>query len=236
MIIYGINPIKEFVKNTPKNIEKLYYTGSRLNDIQSDLKNIHTQKVSQKQLNEITGNSENQGIAILIRKPRMFDYNDLKNNIKKMSNMIVMLDHVKDPHNLGAIVRTGLFFGINSFVIPNRRSASFTVGAVKSSTGHIFQSMIYEVPNLINTIKFLKNNDYWIFGADIEGENLLSDKFNKFKNDKIVLILGSEQNGLSEAMKKNCDFLLSIRGNKNVNSLNVSVAAGILINKFISYD
>ena len=107
---------------------------------------------------------------------------------------------------------------------------------MKSSTGHIFQSMIYEVPNLINTIKFLKNNDYWIFGADIEGENLLSDKFNKFKNDKIVLILGSEQNGLSEAMKKNCDFLLSIRGNKNVNSLNVSVAAGILINKFISYD
>ena len=97
--------------------------------------------------------------------------------------------------------------------------------------------MIYEVPNLINTIKFLKNNDYWIFGADIEGENLLSDKFNKFKNDKIVLILGSEQNGLSEAMKKKIViFYYQLEEIKNVNSLNVSVAAGILINKFISYD
>ena len=232
MIIYGINTIKELLKTKPKIIKKIFYSGSRIENLNLRKDINFVKKVSKKELNEITGNDDNQGIAILVKKPDLLNYDNLKKNINNLGRVVVILDHIMDTHNLGAIIRSGLFFGIKTFIIPNKRAAAISPGSVKSSSGLIFNSDIYTVSNIINTINLFKENDYWVIGADLFGEDLYSEKVGRYENMKTLLVFGSEGKGLSKLVKDNCDFPISIKGNKNIDSLNVSVAAGIIMSRF----
>ena len=232
MIIYGINIIKELLKTKPKIIKKIFYSGSKIKDLNLSEDINLIKKVSKREINEITGNDDNQGIAILVENPKLLNYDDLKKNINNLGRVVVILDHIMDTHNLGAIIRSGLFFGIKTFIIPNKRAATISPGSVKSSSGFIFNSDIYSVSNIINTINLFKENDYWVIGADLFGDDLYSEKIEKYKNSKSLLIFGSEGKGLSKLVKNNCDIPISIKGNENIDSLNVSVAAGIIMSRF----
>ena len=181
MIIYGINTIKELLKTKPKIIKKIFYSGSRIENLNLKKDINFVKKVSKKELNEITGNDDNQGIAILVKKPDLLNYDNLKKNINNLGRVVVILDHIMDTHNLGAIIRSGLFFGIKTFIIPNKRAAAISPGSVKSSSGLIFNSDIYTVSNIINTINLFKENDYWVIGADLFGEDLYSEKVEGMK-------------------------------------------------------
>ena len=153
---------------------------------------------------------------------------------KKSPRLVLALDHIKDPRNLGAIVRSAAFFGVTDLLTPKDRQVLLTPSSVATAQGGFSSVDLVIVTNLVRTIKEFKKRGYWVIGADVNGEALSEKTMPDF--DKVLLVLGSEDLGLSALVKKNCDLLLSIKSYaQSLNSLNVSVAAGIFMNYFSSY-
>ena len=138
---------------------------------------------------------------------------------------IVILDHILDPHNFGAIIRTAVAAGFNAIIIPNDRQVLVNSTVVKTSVGAVFDIDIVLVTNLNNTIKILKDNGFWIYGTVMSGEDYREVDY----NGKVCLIIGNEEKGMSKLVKESCDFLITIPISPKIDSLNASVAAGILI-------
>lgn len=163
----------------------------------------------------------NQGIIVEIND---YEYKSL-DDINEEENFVVMLDHLEDPHNFGAIIRTCEARGIKSIIIPKDRSVIVNETVMKTSVGALNHVNIIMVTNLVNAINKLKDNGYFAYAADMDGEYYRDVDY----NDKVLLIIGSEGNGISKLVKENVDQVVSIPMNGVVNSLNASVAASILI-------
>ncbi|MFL2686200.1 MAG: 23S rRNA (guanosine(2251)-2'-O)-methyltransferase RlmB [Thermodesulfobacteriota bacterium] len=236
MIIFGQHPVKDLLSDSSIRVKRVYVKNKNILDdlvkINKSIRNIDSIKISEKDFYDLTKSNSHQGLAVEIETPKLYEYTDFKKNIHELGRIIVVIDHVNDPHNLGAIIRSCVFFDINTVVIPKNRAASITPGSIKSSAGTIFKSTIYEVPNLKNVLIELKKKDYWVIGADIRGENINSAIFDQYMDEKIVLVLGSENKGISKILKKNCDLIARINNPGNTDSLNVSVASGIFLNRF----
>lgn len=141
------------------------------------------------------------------------------------NGLIVMLDHIEDPHNFGAIIRTCEAAGVSGIIIPNDRSVSVNATVIKTSVGTCDNVKIVRVTNLNKTIEYLKKNGYWIFGTDMDGTSY--DELD-YKG-KTCIICGNEGKGMSKLVRDNCDFIASIPMNGKVNSLNASVATAIIL-------
>ena len=216
MLVYGLNVLKELDK---KKIKKVYT--SRNEAINIWLKNkIKLEKKDNHFLNQLT-KENHQGVIIDIFDYDYYSFNDLD------GNFVVILDHIEDPHNFGAIIRTCAAAGISSIIIPKDRSVKVTDTVIKTSVGTINYVKIIMVNNLVDAINKLKKMGYFIYSADMSGEDFEKVDY----SGKRVLIIGNEGKGISPIIKNNCDFLVRIPLNKNVESLNASVAAGILIYK-----
>jgi len=137
----------------------------------------------------------------------------------------VMLDHLEDPHNFGAIIRTCEAAGVKSIIIPKDRSVRVNATVTKVSVGTIENVNIAMVSNLVNTLKELKDKGYWVIGTDMDGTDYKDIDY----SGKIVIVIGSEGKGLSRLVEENCDFIASIPMKGTVNSLNASVAAALVI-------
>ena len=136
-----------------------------------------------------------------------------------------MLDHLEDPHNFGAIIRTSEALGIDAIIIPNDRSVKVNSTVVKTSVGSIEYIPIIKVVNLNDTIKKLKKDGYWIMATDMDGED-----YNKVDyNMPICLIIGNEGKGISRMVRENSDMVLSIPMKGKINSLNASVSCAIIL-------
>lgn len=161
----------------------------------------------------------NQGIIV--------DINDYGyKNIEIINdNFVVMLDHLEDPHNFGAIIRTCESRGIKNIIIPKDRSVSVNETVMKCSAGALNHVNIIQVTNLVNAINYLKDNGFFIYGAEADGINYKDVDY----SDKLCLVVGSEGKGISPVVRKNCDEIISLPMKGHVNSLNASVAAAILI-------
>lgn len=164
--------------------------------------------------------SHNQGIIIEIDD---FEYGTL-DDINEES-LILMLDHLEDPHNFGAIIRTCEAKGIKSIIIPKDRGVSVNETVMKTSSGALNHVNIIMVTNLVNAINKLKEKGYFIYAADMDGVDYRNVNF----ADKVVLVIGNEGNGISKIISDNSDEIISIPMKGVVNSLNASVAAAILI-------
>ena len=140
-----------------------------------------------------------------------------------------MKKHLEDPHNFGAIIRTCESAGIKGIIIPKDRSVVVNGTVMKTSSGALEHIKVVMVNNLLDTINKLKNKNYFIYGADMDGVNYSETNF----ASKTCLVIGSEGNGMSRIIKENCDEIVSIPMYGKVNSLNASVAAGILIYEII---
>ena len=136
-----------------------------------------------------------------------------------------MLDHIEDPHNLGAIIRTCEAAGLKAIIIPKDRAVKVNSTVIKVSAGAAANVKISMVNNLVNTIKKLKNRGYWIIGTDMNGQDYRNIDY----QGKIVIVIGNEGKGLSRLVEANCDFITSIPMNGKINSLNASVAAALII-------
>ena len=160
-----------------------------------------------------------QGIVLKIKD---YEYKDIS---EIDSSVVVMLDHLEDPHNLGAIIRTCEAAGITDIIIPKDRSVSINSTVMKTSAGCLDRVSICSVTNLVQTIDYLKDKGYWIIGTDMEGTDYKQIDY----SGKIVIIIGNEGRGMTRLVKESCDFIATIPMKGTVNSLNASVAAGIII-------
>jgi len=180
--------------------------------------------LSKADLDKKTGKSNHQGIAADIND---FHYTEFTTVLNNGSSFYLILDHIEDPHNLGAIIRTANFFGVGGIIIPKDRAVGITPTVIKTSSGAAVTTPICRVSNIGNVMNEFKKNDVWIVGADTSADKEASEI--DILNLKIALVIGSEGKGLTKKIKDKCDFLISISKTGKVDSLNASVAAGILI-------
>lgn len=220
MYVYGKNVAKEMLNKKEKINKAFLYTKFNDNEILSSLKkqNIKIKYLTRDELNKIESGNH-QGIILEVDDYKYSSLDDLNDDI------IVMLDHLEDPHNFGAIIRTCEAAGVKNIIIPKDRSVKVTSSVIKVSVGAIENVKIALVNNLVNTIKELKQKGYWIIGTDMQG----TDYRNIDYSGKIVLVIGNEGKGLSRLTEENCDFIASIPMRGKVNSLNASVAAALII-------
>lgn len=162
----------------------------------------------------------NQGIIIEID-----DYNYASLDVIEDAPLVVMLDHLEDPHNFGAIIRTCEARGVKNIIIPKDRGVTVNETVMKTSAGALNHVNIIMVTNLVKTINDLKNQGYFVYGAEANGHDYRHVDY----ADKVLLVIGSEGNGLSRLVVDNCDEIISIPMHGEVNSLNASVAASILL-------
>ncbi len=221
MRVYGKNVIKE-LKNNKTKIKKIYLSKSFKD--QEIINYIQKEKIAyvtmdNHKLNDmIKGN--HQGIAADINDYIYLPFSEV---LKKET--IVMLDHLEDPHNFGSIIRTCECAGINTIIIPKDRSVNVNETVMRISSGALSYVEVCMVSNLNNAIKTLKENGFFIYGADMDGRDYKSITYSK----KVCLIIGNEGKGIKENTLKNCDEVISIPMRGKINSLNASVSAGILI-------
>ena len=161
----------------------------------------------------------NQGIIVDIND---YSYKDI--DIID-DNFVIILDHLEDPHNFGAIIRTAESMGIKNIIIPKDRSVVVNETVMKCSAGTLNHVNIIQVTNLVNAINVLKENGFFIYGAEADGIDYKTVDY----SDKRCLVIGSEGKGISNVVRKNCDEIISLPMKGHINSLNASVAAGILI-------
>ena len=158
-----------------------------------------------------------------------FNYTSIEEFYKLDKGKIVILDHLEDPHNLGAIIRTVEASGIDGIIIPKNRTVEANETVAKTSVGALYNVKISQVSNLNQTIKKLKENGFWIIGTDMDGSDYRTIDY----PDKCALVIGSEGFGMSRLIKESCDYIVKIPMNGQINSLNASVAAGIMIYELI---
>ena len=224
MLVYGKNVAREVLsKNT--TVKKVYLKEGFNNGEILNLIKQNNNKVIYKTSEELDRlvNETNQGIVIDIEDYHYKYFEDLKEDDD--AKFVVILDHIEDPRNFGAIIRTCECAGVDYIVIPNKRSVEVTTAVFKSSSGAAVHQKICKVANLHNTVEKLKKNGFWVIGTDANGEDYTKINY----SGKIAVIIGSEGKGLQPLLRKSCDQIASIPLKGKINSLNASVAAGIII-------
>jgi len=219
MLVFGKNVLKEL---DPKKVRKAYLNKNlKDNSIQKYLLDNHIrfELVDNKRLDKlVTGN--HQGIVIDIDDYNYYSLNDIDNE-----GFVVMLDHLEDPHNLGAIIRTCECAGIKSIILPKDRSVRVNETVMKVSTGALERIKIILVNNMVTAMDKLKDKGYFIYAADMDGADYRTIDYAEMK----VLVIGNEGKGISRLVSENSDVIISIPMKGELNSLNASVSAGILI-------
>lgn len=232
MYIYGKNVAKEKLstndKITKAYISKKFKDQNIINLLKE--KNIKINFVDELQLNKkVEGN--HQGIILEVDEVETLSLKEYLELTKDKKNpLLVMLDHLEDPHNFGAIIRTCEALGIDGIIIPNDRSVGINGTVVKTSVGSIVNVNIIRVPNLANTIEKLKDNGYWFVGTDMKGTEYTKIDYNM----PTCLVIGNEGHGMSNIVKNNCDFIATIPMTGKVNSLNASVSCAIILSEIVN--
>jgi 23S rRNA (guanosine2251-2'-O)-methyltransferase len=224
MLVYGKNVAIEALKK--KEIIKKAYLSNEFSDdnIKKELINSNIEIIYEKK--EKIDNlvkTYSQGIVLDIKNINYKYFEDLKEDDN--ADFVVILDHIEDPQNFGAIIRTCDCAGVDYIIKPNKRCALVTASVVKASAGSALSTKIVEVANLCNTIRELKKKGYWIVGTDSNGVDYTKVNY----SSKVAIVIGSEGKGLTKIVRDNCDFIASIPIKGSVNSLNASVACGIVL-------
>ncbi len=228
MLVYGRNVALELLKK-PKKIQKaILQQGFDDKKVFSSLENYKIPYIF-KSKNEMDrlADGVHQGIILYVRD---YHYYSLTDVMRKNPHFIVMLDHIEDPHNFGAIIRTCEAAGVDAIIIPKNRQVSVNGTVMKTSVGTLDQVKIVQVSNLSSTIDFLKEQDFWVVGTALEDS---VDYRSIDYSGKIALIIGNEGAGISKLVRKKCDFIAKIPMYGTTNSLNASVASGIMIYEVI---
>ena len=219
MIVFGKNVAKEILSSNIKINKVIMANNFSDKELINKLSKYNITYIDKKLMDKkYEGN--HQGIVLDIED---FKYDDIKYAYDKQ--FVVILDHLEDPHNFGAIIRTCEAAGVDAIIIPKKRSVEVNSTVMKVSAGALNNMHIIEVNNLVDAIKKLQDNGYWIYGTDMEDTKYTDVSYDA----KTALVIGAEGTGISDLVKKNCDFVVSIPMVGKINSLNASVAAAIVI-------
>ena len=223
MYVYGKNVALSYL-DSDKKINRVYLV-DKFNeyDIINKIKgrNLRVDYLSKFDMDKKVSGLH-QGVILDVED---YNYADIDDVVDGSDNLIVMLDHIEDPHNFGAIIRTCEAAGVSGIIIPSDRSVEVNATVIKTSVGTTENMKIVRVTNLTNTIKYLKDKGYWIFGTDMEGTPYTELDY----KGKTCIICGNEGSGMSKLVHDNCDFIATIPMKGDVNSLNASVATAIVV-------
>ncbi|MDR3330784.1 MAG: 23S rRNA (guanosine(2251)-2'-O)-methyltransferase RlmB [Endomicrobium sp.] len=229
-IVYGRNSVLELLKAGRRTVNKLIVSKTARGTAISKIINLAKQKgiaihtVAPKKLDKFSEIS--QGIVVEVSPVKYIDLSNLIEKAKLYPKpLLIVLDGIEDPQNLGAIIRNCVAFGVNGVIIPKWRAVSINETVSKASAGAVEHILISKVSNINRAIDLLKKNDFWIVGAE-NGEQLLEEFDLHFP---LAVVIGSEGFGLHSLVKKTCDFLVSIPHGNIISSLNVSCAAAIVL-------
>lgn len=225
--IYGKNAILSRIAN--KGDFETIYVADGLKDQRflDTLKKYNIKFVDRNKLEQLCGSNAHQGVVASIKEYKYASLDEvIKEAEKEEYPLIVMLDGIEDPHNLGAIMRSCESIGVRSIIVPKFNNAPLNSTVAKVSTGAIEFVKVAQVTNLTNTIHSLQEKGYWVVGAEASGN--LDYREVDYKT-KIVLVIGSEGKGIAPLVFKNCDFKIRLPMKGKVNSLNASNAAAILL-------
>jgi 23S rRNA (guanosine2251-2'-O)-methyltransferase len=225
-ILSGIHPVLEALR-TQHPLDRVLVAqgagGPRLQEI-IDLArraSVPVRFEARSALDRLAGTSAHQGVVAMGAAQQ---YSELESVLS--SELLVVLDGVEDPHNLGAIVRTAHAAGAGAVIIPERRAAGLTDVVAKAAAGALEHLPVVRVTNVNRALEEMKKRGYWIYGLDERGE----DTYDRVEfADPSVVVLGGEGKGLHEQVRKHCDLLLRIPMAGKISSLNVSVAAGVVL-------
>lgn len=224
MIVYGRNVAKEILQKN-KIVEKIILQeGFSDKDIISliEKNKISYQIRSKREIDRLV-DGVHQGIILYIPD---YQYKNLNDILNEQCNFVVLLDHLEDPHNLGAIIRTCEAAGVDAIIMPKDRQVQINATVMKTSVGTLDNMKIVSVSNLVNAMSRLKENGFWIVGTALD--NSVDYKEIDYSG-KIALVIGNEGVGMSKLVTRECDFIAKIPMYGTTNSLNASVAAGIMI-------
>ena len=224
MLVYGRNVAKELLENG-KIVQKIIlqdgFSDKEINSL-IEKRKVPVQYKSKREIDRLAP-GVHQGIILFIPD---YKYKDISDVLDDEAKFFVILDHLEDPHNLGAIIRTCEAAKVDAIIMPKDRQAQVNSTVMKTSAGTLDNVSIVTVTNLVSTIDELKKNGFWIVGTALEDS---VDYRSIDYSGKIALVIGNEGSGMSKLVKNACDFIAKIPMYGTTNSLNASVASGIMI-------
>lgn len=231
-IICGRNPVLEAVRSG-REIDRLLVahgvSGGSVTAIiaKCRAKGILIKEVSPQKLDYYCGGANHQGVAVMFAAQEYATVGDILASAEERNEkpFIIICDEIEDPHNLGAIVRTAEACGVHGIIIPKRRSASLNATVAKAASGALEYMPVARVTNIASTIDELKSCGIWVFGADMDGEDYTKTDF----DIPCAIVIGNEGSGIGALTAKKCDKIISLPMFGKINSLNASVAAGVLM-------
>lgn len=230
--IFGRNPVMEALKNN-RTINKIWLVkGEQKGSVREIValakeKRITVQLVERSKLDSMFPHANHQGVAASIAAADYVDWQDIVDSARAKGEdpLLVILDELEDPHNLGAILRSVDAVGAHGVIIPKRRAVPLTDGVAKASTGAVEHVPVARVSNVVQVIEELKKQGIWIAGANMHGTYLYQQDL----TGPLAIVIGSEGKGLGKLVSESCDYMVSIPMQGKINSLNASVAAGVLL-------
>lgn len=233
-LLYGIHPVAEALAAGRRIFREVFVaadnSSKRLSIIESVAasKNIPFRRVTMTQLNRIAGDSAHQGTAARVGPYPLVDLTTVlaQESPSDQSRLLVLLDAIVDPQNLGAIIRTALAVGVAGVVIPRDRAAGPTPAVSKASAGALEHVRLVQVTNLSTTIRTLQGHGWWVYGMERSAERSV---FEVDLTGTVAMVIGGEEKGIRPLVKQGCDLLLSIPQRGPVGSLNASVAAAVAL-------
>jgi 23S rRNA (guanosine2251-2'-O)-methyltransferase len=230
--IFGRNPVLELLKSD-KSINKILIAAGSDKGPMIDLiklakeKRIPFQKVERAHLDKMFPGQKHQGVVAFISAADYVDWQDILERARENNEdpLIIVLDEIEDPHNLGAILRTADAVGAHGVIIPKRRAVPLTEGVAKVSAGAVEYVPVARVANIVQTIEQLKKAGCWVVGTSLKGKKIYEQDL----KGPLVVVIGSEGSGLSKLTEEKCDFLVTIPMLGQINSLNASVATGVVL-------
>ncbi|MFA7421530.1 MAG: 23S rRNA (guanosine(2251)-2'-O)-methyltransferase RlmB [Melioribacteraceae bacterium] len=230
--IYGRKPVLEAI-NSGAEIEIIYVAfgqhGDAINRIFSAAKKngIKVSQVSPQKFNSIAKSEDAQGVVAFKSTQKFYELGELIDEAKKSAHpLLLLLDSIQDPHNLGAILRTAECSGVDGIIVTTNQSSPITETVEKVSAGAVSYVKICPVNNLVQTMNILKEEGFWTVGTSLNNSKNYSEMDYKMP---VALVMGNEEKGIRKLVAETCDFLVKIPMNGKVDSLNVSVATGVLL-------
>lgn len=231
-LIIGRNPVMEAL-NSGREIATLFVAkGDRQGSVSKIIaicrsKGIPVKEVDARKLQYMCGDSHHQGVIARVAAHRYAELEDLFALAEERGEppFLILCDEIADPHNLGAIIRSAECAGAHGVVIPKRRSAELTYTVDKTAAGALEYLPVARVSNLASAIEEMKKRGVWVYGTDMDGEPWCSTDL----TGPVALVIGSEGKGMGRLVREKCDFVLSLPMKGHIDSLNASVAAGIVM-------
>lgn len=231
-IICGRNPVLEAVRSG-REIDRLLIahgiSGGSVTAIiaKCKAKGVLIKEISPQKLDYYCGGANHQGVAVMLASQEYSTVDDIMSlaDSRNEKPFIIICDGLEDPHNLGAVIRTAEATGVHGVIIPERRSASLNATVAKAACGALEYVPVARVTNIASTIDMLKERGVWVFGADMDGEDYTKTDFDV----PCAIVIGNEGKGIGTLTAKKCDKIISLPMLGKINSLNASVAAGILM-------